>query len=110
MIDTEHQRAQFYAERSDLGTGAFLCASMEPPFSPEKYKSMVQAGAEAVGSDGVVIVDSFSHAWNNEGGVLDIKDQIAAQAGKNSYTAWNEAGKEQNSLVNTIWRWIATQL
>lgn len=102
LIDTEHQRAHFYAERSDLGTGAFLHASMEPPFSPEKYKSMVQAGAEAVGSDGVVIVDSFSHAWNNEGGVLDIKDRIAAQAGKNSYTAWNEAGKEQNSLVNTI--------
>lgn len=33
---------------------------------------------------------------------MDVKDRIAAQAGKNSYTAWNEAGKVQNSLVNTI--------
>ncbi|MEG2843210.1 MAG: AAA family ATPase, partial [Ruthenibacterium sp.] len=49
-----------------------------------------------------VIVDSLSHAWNNEGGVLDIKDQIASRAGKNSYTAWNEAGKEQNGLINYI--------
>lgn len=102
LIDTEHERARFYAERSDLGTGAFLYAPMEPPFSPEKYKNMVAQGAAAVGMDGVVIVDSFSHAWNNEGGVLDIKDRIAAQSGKNGYTAWNEAGKEQNNLVNTI--------
>ena len=102
LIDTEHERARFYADRSDLQTGTFLYASMDPPYSPDKYKEYVQDAALAVGPDGCVIVDSFSHVWNNEGGVLDIKDRIAQQAGKNSYTAWNEAGKEQNSLVNTI--------
>lgn len=104
LIDTEHQRGKFYANRSDLEnpTGQFLYAPMLPPYSPEKYKSMVDEGAKAVGSDGVVIIDSFSHAWNNEGGVLEIKDRIAARSGKNSYTAWGEAGKEQNSLVNEI--------
>lgn len=102
LIDTEHERARFYADRSDLNTGEFLYAPFAPPYSPDRYKAMVQAGAQAVGPDGVVIVDSFSHAWNNEGGVLDLKEQIASRAGKNSYTAWQEAGKEQNSLVNTI--------
>lgn len=102
LIDTEHERARFYANRSDLGTGEFLYQSFTPPYSPERYKELVREGAEVVGSDGVVIIDSFSHAWNNEGGVLDIKEQISQQRGKNSYTAWNEAGKEQNSLVNTI--------
>lgn len=104
LIDTEHQRGKFYANRTDLEnpTGQFLYAPMLPPYSPEKYKSMVDEGAKAVGPDGVVIVDSFSHAWNNEGGVLEIKDKIAARTGKNSYTAWNEAGREQNSLVNEI--------
>ena len=62
----------------------------------------MRQAAEAVGPDGVVIVDSLSHAWNNEGGVLEIKDRIAGQAGKNSYTAWNEAGREQNDLINYI--------
>lgn len=33
---------------------------------------------------------------------MEIKDRIAAQAGKNSYTAWNEAGREQNGLINYI--------
>lgn len=102
LIDTEHERARFYADRSDLGTGAFLYQSMSAPYSPERYKQMVSEGAEAVGADGVVIVDSFSHAWEAEGGILQIKDKISEQRGKNSYTAWNEAGREQDTLVNTI--------
>ena len=102
LIDTEHERARFYADRSDLGTGEFLYAPFEPPYSPMRYKEYVLQAALAVGSDGVVIIDSFTHAWNNEGGVLDIKEQISKQSGKNSYTAWFEAGKEQNNLVNTI--------
>lgn len=102
LIDTEHERARFYANRGDLGTGTFLYASLVPPYSPERYKQYVQEAAAVVGTDGVVIVDSFSHAWNNEGGVLDIKERISTMPGKTSYTAWNEAGKEQNSLVNTI--------
>lgn len=102
LIDTEHERARFYASRSDLGTGAFLYAAMEAPYSPERYKAAVSEAAQLVGPDGCVIVDSFSHAWMAEGGVLDIKDNISARAGQNSYTAWNEAGKEQTSLVNAI--------
>jgi len=102
LIDTEHGRAKFYADRSDLGTGAFLYQEMCAPYSPDKYKQMVSDGAAAVGTDGVVIVDSFSHAWDNEGGVLDIKSNIAKQANRNDYTAWNEAGQIQNNLVNAI--------
>ncbi|WP_419037104.1 AAA family ATPase [Enterocloster bolteae] len=102
VIDTEHERARMYANRMDLGTGKFLYCPLYPPYTAERYTSLVKEAASLVGPDGAVIVDSFSHAWNNEGGVLDVKDRIAAQAGKNSYTAWNEAGKVQNSLVNTI--------
>ena len=103
LIDTEHERARFYANRSDLNTGEFLYAPFPPPYSPDHYKQFVEEGAKAVGPDGAVIIDSFSHAWNNEGGVLDIKNNIASQQkGKNDFSAWDEAGKVQNSLVNTI--------
>lgn len=102
LIDTEHERARFYANREDFEIGAFLYAPMSPPFSPEKYKTLVREGAQAVGPEGVVIVDSLSHAWNAEGGILEIKDRIAARSGQNSYTAWNEAGREQSRLVNAI--------
>lgn len=102
LIDTEHERGRFYANREDFKTGSFLYSPMTPPYSPDKYVDYVQSAAQAVGEDGVVIVDSFSHAWDNTGGVLDIKSQIAQQRGKNDYTAWDEAGKIQNNLVNTI--------
>ena len=102
VIDTEHERARMYANRTDLGTGKFLYCPLYPPYTAERYTALVKEAAGVVGTDGVVIVDSFSHAWNNEGGILDVKDRIAAQQGKNSYTAWNEAGKVQNNLVNTI--------
>ncbi len=102
LIDTEHGRAKFYANRSDFGTGEFLYQEITAPYSPDKYISMVKEGAEAVGEDGVVIVDSFSHAWDNEGGVLDIKSQIAEQPKKNDYSAWADAGKIQNNLVNSV--------
>lgn len=102
VLDTEHDRALFYANREDLGTGEFLHCTMTPPYSPERYKALVADAASVVGADGVVIVDSFSHAWSNEGGVLELKDKIASKPGKNSYTAWSEAGKIQNNLVNTI--------
>lgn len=102
LIDTEHERGRFYANREDFKTGSYLYQTMTPPYTPDKYIDYVQSAAQAVGSDGVVIVDSFSHAWDNEGGVLDIKSEIAKQRGKNDYTAWDEAGKIQNNLVNTI--------
>ena len=102
LIDTEHERARFYANRDDLKTGEFLYAALTPPYSAERYISYVKEAADLVGEDGVVIIDSFSHAWDNEGGVLDFKSEVEKRPGKTSYSAWDEAGKVQNSLVNTI--------
>ncbi len=102
VIDTEHGRARFYAEREEYGIGQFLYCAMEPPYSPDRYIDYVTSAAKAVGENGCVIIDSFSHAWDNEGGVLDIKSAIAQRKDKNDYTAWGEAGKIQNNLVNTI--------
>jgi hypothetical protein len=104
LIDTEHERARLYAGNKDKGVGVFQYAPLYPPYSADRYKSLVQEAAQLVGSDGVVMVDSFTHAWNNEGGVLDVKDKLAnsGRPGMNSYTAWSTAGKVQNDLVNTI--------
>lgn len=105
LIDTEHERGRFYANRTDLEipTGEFLYQSLTAPYSPEKYIAYVQEAAAAVGPDGAIIVDSFSHAWDNEGGVLDIKNEIAkTQKNGNSFSAWDEAGKVQNNLINAV--------
>lgn len=105
LIDTEHERGRFYANRSDLPTptGEFFYSPMSAPYSPEKYIAYVKEACDTVGPDGVVIVDSFSHAWDNEGGVLDIKTKIEkSSTTKTSFSAWDEAGKIQNNLINTL--------
>lgn len=102
LIDTEHERGRFYADRTDLKIGEFKYASMSAPYSPEKYVDYVQSAAQTVGSDGVVIIDSFSHCWDNEGGVISIKENLVSTTKMNDFTAWNEAGRIQNNLVNTI--------
>lgn len=102
FIDTEHERARFYANRDDLNTGEFLYEALNPPYSTDRYISLVKEAEKIVGNGGVIIIDSLSHAWNSEGGILEVKDKMAAMSGKNSYTAWNEAGKLQNQFINTI--------
>lgn len=102
LIDTEHERARFYADRSEWNIGEFLYQPLFPPYKSQKYIEYATEGAAAVGEDGVLIVDSLSHAWEGEGGVLEYKSEVEKQKGKNSYTAWDEAGKMQNTLINSL--------
>jgi len=96
IIDTEHGSANCYADR-------FPCfgVTLEPPYKPEKYIAAIKE-AEAAGME-VIIIDSLSHAWAGEGGVLDIHGQIADKT-KNSFTAWREVTPLHNRLVICILR------
>lgn len=104
FIDTERRRGLFYAERDDLPleTGEFNWMDLAPPYTVDKYISAVSEASELVGPNGVIIIDSLTHAWASSGGVLDQKERLQKQAGKNSYTAWHEAGKLQDMLVNNV--------
>ena len=102
VIDSERGRALMYASRSDLGTGEFLHCDLEPPYTVDRYIEAMREAEKIVGEDGVIIIDSGSHAWKGTGGVLDAKEQIAQQRGKTDFSAWNDAGKIQNKFIDTI--------
>lgn len=102
VIDSEHGRALMYANRSDLGTGEFLHCDLEPPYTVDRYIEAMRTAEELVGKDGVVIIDSGTHAWKGQGGVLDAKEAIAQQRGKTDFSAWGDAGKIQNRFIDTI--------
>ena len=58
--------------------------------------------AEQVGYN-IIIIDSLSHAWNGNGGLLDIHGRIAeAKYRGNGYAAWREATPMQNYLVDAL--------
>ncbi len=64
VIDTESRRALHYA---DMFT--YDHAELHPPFKPEAYLEAILAADKA--GYPVVVVDSVSHEWAGQGGVLD---------------------------------------
>ena len=64
VIDTESGSADLY---EDLG--GYSTVTINPPYSPQKYIEAIRA-AEAAGFE-LIIIDSLSHAWSGEGGLLD---------------------------------------
>ena len=96
VIDTEHASASLYA---DLGPYSVL--TFNPPYSAERYIKAVGAAVEE-GFE-VVVIDSFTHAWSGEGGILEYVDQVAkSRQGGNSFSAWQEGTPLHNRLVSTI--------
>lgn len=67
MVDTENGRALHYADYFSEMRHAHLRA----PFSPAAYAEAIQA-ADAQGFP-VIVVDSVSHEWEGEGGVLQMQ-------------------------------------
>lgn len=67
VIDTESRRALHYAGDFDFDHG-----DMAPPFSPDAYLEAILA-ADRAGYP-VIVVDSMSHEYAGEGGVLDMQE------------------------------------
>lgn len=94
LIDTEHGSGDLYAHLGDYDV-----ITLEAPFTVAKYLEAIKA-FEAAGY-GVIIIDSLSHAWAGDGGLLDKQGKIADKIG-NSYTAWRNVTPEHNALVDAM--------
>lgn len=94
LVDTERGSASLYCD-----VVAFDVCELEPPYTVARYVEAIRA-ASAAGYD-VLVIDSLSHAWAGEGGILEQVDAVAARGG-NKFTAWGGAGRQQNDLVNAI--------
>lgn len=84
VIDTENDSASLY---SDLTP--FDAVNLEAPYTTQKYIAAIKA-AMANKYDGLII-DTISHAWAGEGGLLQQKEAIDARgtnADKNKFANW----------------------
>ncbi len=96
LIDTERGSGDLYADRFVYDT-----LQLEPPFTPQKYIQAIKA-AEDEGYS-VVIIDSLSHAWAGEGGILDIHDNASkASRSGNGYMAWKDVTPQHERIINAI--------
>jgi hypothetical protein len=92
FIDTENGSGSLYSDRYEYDVD-----EIQPPFEPAKFSKSFQE-ALSLGYD-VIILDSFSHVWE---GVLAIKSDLDAKPKANSFTNWNEAGRQFKAVLDTI--------
>jgi len=100
LIDTERGRANNYA---DIGFDTVWLKH----YAASDYIAEIQEAAKA-GYDGLII-DSMSHAWEGEGGLLQLVDQVTNEnkdrSGKdNTFRAWGDDRVRgfEHSLWNAI--------
>lgn len=94
LIDTENGSGDLYANIGDYDV-----ITLSAPYTVPKYLEAIRAFEQA--RYDVIIIDSLSHAWAGEGGLLDKQGKIA-ERGTNSYAAWRTITPEHNSLVEAI--------
>lgn len=96
VIDTERYSAALYADEFD-----FDAVDFTPPYSPERYVEYLRQAHEA--GYGAVLIDSLSHGWNAEGGVLELVDTAADRSfSGNRFAGWKVGTPAQNALVQAI--------
>lgn len=94
VADTENGSASLYADKFQFDT-----MTIEPPYTTAKYLAAIK-DAEEKGYD-VLILDSISHAWAGDGGLLAQKESLDARGG-NSYTNWGQITKEQERFKGAL--------
>lgn len=94
VIDTENGSANLYADMN-----IYDVLELDPPYTVQAYTKALDMAKEA-GYD-AVIIDSYSHAWAAEGGLLDKKQGLDSRGG-NSYTNWATITKEHEFLKSRI--------
>ena len=91
VIDTENHSADLYAH-----LGKYNVIGLGVPFTPERYIEAITLCEES-GME-VIIIDSISHEWEGEFGILAIHSAMQG----NSFTNWNKITPRHNAFVQRI--------
>ncbi|MDO6631786.1 AAA family ATPase [Bacillus thuringiensis] len=98
VIDTEHERSKLHVGLvyGEVKIGNFLHINFTPPYTTERYneavRAMKKAGAE------VIIIDSLSHNWQGEGGIVETHGGMSG----NSFQNWGKLAPETTKLIKTL--------
>lgn len=96
VVDTEHGSASKYADLF-----GFDVLEMEAPFHPDRFIQAIREAAAA--GYKTIILDSLSHAWNGQGGLLElVEDAQKRMKTANSFAAWKDVTPIQNRFVEGI--------
>jgi len=94
-IDTEAKRMSHYADMF-----AFDVTDMAPPFRPERFAQAAEE-AERAGY-AVLVIDSMTHEWSGEGGVLSWHDEIAGDDPKKNMQGWIKPKGAHKAMIGSL--------
>lgn len=101
VLDTEHGSASLEVGKPNIPD--FDVCPLDPPYSVARYLEAISGAAEAGYS--VLIIDSLTHAWTGEGGILDAVEMArkASRSGNAFTDGWGKVGTPQyKKLVSAI--------
>lgn len=95
FCDTERGRASMYADTFD-----FDVFDLEPPFGPDRYQEVVTAAEKA--DYPVLVIDSMSHEWEGQGGLLEEHDRLMGGNQSKNLQAWIKPKMAHRKFVNHV--------
>lgn len=103
VIDTENGRASHYADQF-----TFDVLDLRAPFTPDSYGKAIEMADKA--GYPVIVVDSMSHVWAGDGGVLDWQeDELDRMAGQDyqrreacKMAAWIKPKKAHKQMMQSL--------
>lgn len=91
IIDTENGSGELYQgmyiESCNTQIGIYNALTLDPPYEAQKYINAIEVCEDAEME--VCIIDSSTHLWSGEGGLLDQQSSISKRT-NNSWTAWRD--------------------
>lgn len=95
LLDTEYGRGALYHQ-----LGAYNYIRIDPPYDTNQLAALVKELSSRAEID-VIIIDSLTHYWAKEGGILDQKSELDKKGG-NSFTNWQGLTAVFNKALDSI--------
>lgn len=98
IADTEHRRSKTYEGQvfGDVKISQFWHIDFKPPYTTVRYEQAIDA-LKRTGCE-VIVIDSLSHHWQGEGGVVEQHGQMKG----NSFQNWGKLAPESTRLVKAL--------
>jgi hypothetical protein len=96
-IDTENASASLYADQFQ-----FVTAAWWPPYDATKLAAAIK---DAAANHAVIVLDSLTHFWAGEGGVLDVVDRFAERDNgrrPDTFAAWKKGSPIWRGLLDAL--------
>jgi hypothetical protein len=94
VLDSENGSSSNYSDLFE-----FDSLNIQPPYTVDKYISAIQAAVTE--GYGIIVLDSISHEWAGDGGLLSQKEAADSRGG-NQFTNWAPVTKAHERFKATL--------